>query len=145
MRWALYIVGLCLVVASAAWSYRITYHTQEVLDGVADLRRDIRREHEALSVLQADWAWLNRPARLEKLVRAHNDSLGLGAFQPEQFADLSEVPLPPVDDGLEPVALIGLDEVGPITPVVVFAPPPSPRPKRGRQDAVIVPVAGVSE
>ncbi|MEM7546564.1 MAG: cell division protein FtsL [Pseudomonadota bacterium] len=125
MRWAFYIVGLCLVVASAAWSYRVTYHTQTALDQVALLRSDIRREREAISVLKAEWAWLNRPARLERLVRDHGASLDLAALAPDQFAEISEIAMPPVDDGMEPVALIDLDEAGPET---IFAPPPQPRP-----------------
>ncbi|MEM7523293.1 MAG: hypothetical protein AAF360_05975 [Pseudomonadota bacterium] len=125
MRWALYIVGLCLVVASAFLSYRTTYGTQDTLESVADLRAEIGREREAISVLEAEWAWMNAPARLEALLAKHGAVLALRPVDPLQFAEATELPWPAIDDGLEPVALIDLDE---LAPDLLFAPRPRPRP-----------------
>ncbi|MEL6792636.1 MAG: cell division protein FtsL [Pseudomonadota bacterium] len=131
MRWALYLLGVGLVAMSASWSYKMTYRTQDAFAEVVDLRRDIAREREAITVLEAEWAWLNAPERLAALVKAHEDELGLSPMIPEHFARLDEIAEPPVDDGLEPVALIGMDEVGPVTlPNPVAAPAPRPRPVR---------------
>lgn len=125
MRWALYIFGVCLVVGSAFWSYRMTYGTQDMMDAVRALRAEIRAEREAIAVLEAEWAWMNAPARLEALAEAHRPRLALRPMTPDRFADLAEVAEPPVDDGLEPVALIDLDEVG---AALSLAPRPTPRP-----------------
>ena len=79
----------------------------------------------AIAVLQADWAYLNAPERLERLVAENASRLGLKPIIPERFAELSEIDPPQPDDGMEPVAIIGLDE---IKPRLGAAPPPSPRP-----------------
>lgn len=125
MRWALYIAGFAIVVVAAAWSYRVTYATQGAFDAAAKLRGEIRREREAIAVLEAEWAWLNAPARLSRLVAENNDILGLAPMTPDVFAVMSEIETPSPDDGLEPVAIIDLDEAGPET---IFAPSPRPRP-----------------
>ena len=125
MRWALYIVGFAAVVLSAAWSYRVTYATQSALDDAQRLRWEIRREREAIAVLEAEYAWLNAPERLAALVRANNDILRLKPMTPEIFAVMSEIEYPAPDDGMEPVAIIDLDDVGPET---FFSPAPRPRP-----------------
>lgn len=127
MRSALYIFGLMLVVITAFWSYRTTYATQDGYDAIAKLRRDISREREAIAVLNAEWAYLNAPARLEELTALHRAELGLGPLTPDHFAMLAEVAEPPPDDGMEPVAIIDLDDVA---AGVVDAPPPRPRPAR---------------
>ena len=131
MRWALYLCGVALAVAVGAWSYQVTYATQDAFKEVSKLRRDIAREREAIAVLQAEWAWLNAPERLTALVKEHEAELGLVPMAPERFARIDEIELPPIDDGMEPVALIGMDEVGPVTlPTPTAAPAPQPRPVR---------------
>ena len=131
MRWVLYIFGVALVVATAFWSYRMTYRTQDAFDRVAELRRDITREREAIAVLKAEWAWLNAPERLAALAKAHEGALGLAPMTPEVFARVDEIEEPPVDDGMEPVALIGMEEVGPVSlPTPEASPAPRPRPIR---------------
>ena len=131
MRWILYIFGVALVVATAFWSYRMTYRTQDAFDQVAELRREITREREAIAVLEAEWAWLNSPERIAALVKTHEDELGLFPMAPETFARVDEIAEPPVDDGMEPVALIGFEEVGPVSlPTPEASPAPRPRPIR---------------
>ncbi len=44
---------------------------------------------------------------------------------PERFAELYEIDPPQPDDGMEPVAIIGLDE---LAPRLGSAPAPTPRP-----------------
>lgn len=137
MRWALYLVGFVMVVATAFWSYRMTYRTQNALDRVASLRGEIAREREAIAVLQAEWAWLTAPERLRALVEAHADDLKLEPMTPERFARIDEIAEPPVDDGLDPVALIDLDEAGPATlPTPTAAPAPRPRPALAERVAI---------
>lgn len=117
MRWALYIIGAALIVVASFWSYSVTYATQARLDEIAKLNRKIAIEREAIRVLAADWAWLNAPDRLARLVAAHNDVLKLEPMEPERFAEVAEAPLKQPDDGLAPVALIDLDAVSPEDPV----------------------------
>lgn len=129
MRWALYLAGVALVVVTAFWSYRMTYGTQDALDEAAELRREIARERESIAVLSVEWAWLTSPERLAALAKEHDLALGLLPMAPERFARIDEIAEPPVDDGLEPVDLIGLRDIGPVTlPNPDAAPAPRPRP-----------------
>jgi hypothetical protein len=83
-------VGVC-----ATWAYRVNYATQEALNRLADLRAAIAAEREALSVLNAEWAYLNRPDRLAALVAGPGAGLGLVPLQPEHFAAAGMVAFPP--------------------------------------------------
>lgn len=95
MRTVLYLSGIVLVAVCATWAYRVNYATQEAMNRVADLRAQIDEEQEALAVLRAEWAYLNRPDRLKALVKANEKALGLVDLTPDQFGDIASVPFPP--------------------------------------------------
>ncbi len=95
MRWGLYLSAAVLVAVCATWAYRVNYATQEALGRLADLRAEIAAEREALSVLTAEWAYLNRPDRLAALVAGPGAALGLVPLGPESFAEAAMVAYPP--------------------------------------------------
>lgn len=100
MTWLLRGSAVVLVVVCATWAYRVNYATQEALNRVADLRGEIAREREALVVLNAEWAYLNRPDRLRALVAANGEALGLVELTPEQFGEAAMVAYPPEPEDL---------------------------------------------
>lgn len=102
MRLVLYVSSAVLVVVCATWAYRVNYATQEAMNRVADLRAEIAREREALGVLEAEWAYLNRPDRLRALVDANAATLALVELAPDQFADVGMVAFPPPPDPTVP-------------------------------------------
>lgn len=91
MRSLLYITSALAVMALAYWAYSENYKTQAALDRVEQLQRDIGQMHEQLTVLRAEWAYLNRPDRLRELARMNYDRLGLAALLPEQFGRVDQV------------------------------------------------------
>lgn len=95
MRWALYLSAAVLVAVCATWAYRVNYATQEALNRLADLRAEIAAERESLSVLNAEWAYLNRPDRLSALIAGPGSALGLVPLAPEQFGNVVMVAYPP--------------------------------------------------
>lgn len=95
MRLTLYLSSCVVVAMLATWAYRVNYATQEALDRVAALHAEIAREREAVAVLRAEWAYLNRPDRLRALVAAHAEALGLEPLAPEQFGAPAMVAYPP--------------------------------------------------
>lgn len=103
MRIVVALSAIVLVVVAATWVYRVNYRTQAALDHVAALRAELRERREAISVLRAEWAYLNRPDRLRALAAPYAESLGLAPLAPEQFAGISEIPFPQADDSLPPV------------------------------------------
>jgi hypothetical protein len=88
-------VAILAVVASAAWAYHINYRTKTALGRVEKLRGQIAAEREAAEVLRVEWAYLNAPERLARLVELNNDRLGLEPIAPRQFDDVSAIPFPP--------------------------------------------------
>ena len=98
MRIVLPLSAAVLVVVSATWAYRVNYATQEAMGRLDDLRQEIAAEREAIAVLNAEWAYLNRPDRLKALVATNAAALGLEELTPEQFGEASMVAFPPEPD-----------------------------------------------
>lgn len=95
MRTFFYILTTMCVIGLAFWAYRENYATQGALSDTRELRRDIRMGHERLSILRAEWAYLNRPDRLRDLADINFDRLGLFPLRPEQFGHVDQVSYPP--------------------------------------------------
>ena len=108
MRIVLQLSAAVLVVVSATWAYRVNYATQEAMGRLDDLRQQIAGEREAIAVLNAEWAYLNRPDRLQALVAANADALGLAELTPDQFGEVTMVAFPP-----EPEAIVAVGEPAP--------------------------------
>lgn len=91
--------GLALGVASmivvAVWAYNVTYQTRQAFGRLAELRTEIAAEGQAVQVLRVEWAWLNAPHRLQRLVKENNAELQLVRLAPERFSYASSVPFPP--------------------------------------------------
>ncbi len=103
------------VMALAFWAYRENYATQAVLDDVERLEREIAETREALSVLRAEWAYLNRPDRLRDLAELNFDRLGLLPLLPEQFSAVDQVTYPQpevLSEMSDPIDVIGEEEAG---------------------------------
>ena len=100
MRGFIYVLTALAVFGLAFWAYRENYATQQVLKDTRALQREIGAAQVRLSVLRAEWAYLNRPQRLRELAEINFDSLGLLPLRPDQFGRVDEVSYP-VPDELE--------------------------------------------
>ncbi|MFV0292908.1 MAG: cell division protein FtsL [Paracoccus sp. (in: a-proteobacteria)] len=98
MKSVLYLLIAMVVMVLAFWAYRENYRTQDALNEMEAVQRDIAGLREQLVVLRAEWAYLNRPARLRELVQLNAGKLNLGPITSEQFIDTSKIdyPSPPV-------------------------------------------------
>jgi hypothetical protein len=90
----LYLCAGALVVGCAYWAYQVNYDTQEAIRRVDGLRAQIAAEREALSVLNAEWAYLTRPDRLRVLAEANFSDLQLMPMTAGHFADPAMVAYP---------------------------------------------------
>lgn len=117
------------VVASAAWAYHVNYKTRNALDRIDVLRSQIAAEREAVEVLRVEWAYLNAPERLARLVAKNNEDLLLQPMGPEAFDTISSVPFPPQstpEPDAAPSDPIVVSERQPM--VLARVPQPAPRP-----------------
>jgi len=94
MRSFFYILSAMAVMSLAYWAYQENYKTQQAVGEVKRLHRQIGREREALAVLNAEWAYLNRPDRLRELAEINFDRLGLLPFMPDQFGRVDQIAFP---------------------------------------------------
>jgi hypothetical protein len=112
MRNLTLILSAFAVMALAFWAYRENYRTQAEIAVVKNLQSEIRQLKESLSVLNAEWAYLNRPDRLRELADLNFARLGLLPLNPEQFGDVAtitypDLALPPITNPIETAAAQG--------------------------------------
>lgn len=106
MRSLLFFLSALAVIGTGYWAYHENYRTQDELDRVDALRRDIGEARERLAILRAEWAYLNRPDRLRDLAEMNYSRLGLMPLRPDQFASVRDVTFPvpePVIQITEPI------------------------------------------
>ena len=96
MRAVLYILTTICVVALAFWAYRENYATQTELRKMDVLHAEIRKSHARLAVLRAEWAYQNRPDRLQDLADLNFETLGLMPLHAEQFGMVDQISYPPI-------------------------------------------------
>lgn len=112
MRGFATVLTMLCVIGLGYWAYHQTILTQSAAREVRQLQSAIAAEHERLSILRAEWAFLNRPDRLRELADFNFERLGLLPLAPEQFALAAEIPypLPPepeFPDGPDAETLLG--------------------------------------
>lgn len=114
MKTLLNLLATLAVMGLAFWAYQENYQTQAALRKSAQLKREIGELRETLAVLEAEWAYLNRPARLEELAEINFDRLGLLPLEPSQFTpvELVAFPPPPMLSVSTPIEVVGHLAVG---------------------------------
>jgi hypothetical protein len=130
-------LAMAAVVAAAAWAYNVNYQTKMALARVDGLRAEIAAEREAVEVLRVEWAYLNAPDRLTRLVAMNNDRLDLVPMGPQHFDEVAAVPFPPSPapelPGKAPGEPTGApDPEAPDSPALVEATPEPPLEISGR-------------
>ncbi len=115
MRTLLFITSALAVMGLAFWAYQENYKTQDRLAEVRRLQQEIGDARARLTILRAEWAYLNRPDRLRDLADINFDRLGLLPMAPTQFGRVDEVAyparvLPPILNPVEVFAATGEDE-----------------------------------
>ena len=90
MRKIVAVSAFVALVVSAFALYAITYDTGRLSDEVGELNAKIAAREAELAVLTAEKANLTRPARIDRLVRAHLTTLR--PTNPRQLGTIAELP-----------------------------------------------------
>lgn len=98
MRSFFYVLSALAVIGLAYWAYHENYRTQAAIGRAERLEDQISIARQRLRVLNAEWAYLNRPSRLRELADINFDRLGLMPLEAEQFGRIDEVGYPPEED-----------------------------------------------
>jgi cell division protein FtsL len=87
-------IVVCWLVAGSVTALILFQIKQEVYtleQEIADTQRDILRDQESVHVLQAEWSYLNDPARIAALAERH---LKLAPIPPERIIAFDDLPMP---------------------------------------------------
>ncbi len=109
---------LCTSFVALILVYGQKYRTEDVQSQVIALQSDIVGQKQILNGLNADWAFLNQPARLQSIVERHADTLDIAPIVVAQYGSLSDVPMRPAlpdSDGLDALLMsleAGIDPNG---------------------------------
>src|ERR1700733_1606077 len=98
----IHLIVVAALVAAAVHVYKIKFEATVQAERVAHLRAEIRREHDTIATLRAEWARIDNPARIQALAQRH---LTLKPLDPTQVESLDHVPekpaaLPPAPEPL---------------------------------------------
>jgi hypothetical protein len=107
MRGLFFVLAALAVMGLGFWAYQENYKTQAAIADVRGLHGEIGAAHERLSMLRAEWAYLNRPDRLSDLADLNFDRLGLLPLMPDAFGRVDQIiyPLPPILPITNPIEL----------------------------------------
>jgi cell division protein FtsL len=67
------IAMIVALVGSAVYAYSIKYQTSYRAEQIAKTKLEIKAEHDAISVLRAEWSFLTRPERIQQLSERYLD------------------------------------------------------------------------
>ena len=120
---------LVLVSTTAFAMFGVKYQVQALEDELARTNRASAAEEHELRVLEAEWAYLTRPATLEAMNRQF---LSLGPIATKQLhATASDIPLrppPPEPPAAEPSAIVAAAEPAPAPSAPEGVPVQAPEP-----------------
>jgi hypothetical protein len=89
-------LNIVLVVTSIAalvGVYALKYSVEETASEKAAIERQIDRQQADLSLLKADWAFLNQPANVAPIVTRHVAELNLQTLAQDQFGRFDTLPM----------------------------------------------------
>lgn len=86
------IFALFLTAVMSIALYQIKYESENEDQGIAALKQKVEFEKEAITVLRAEWSYLNKPERLQSLADRY---LELRPLRAEQIATFDDLPLRP--------------------------------------------------
>lgn len=82
------LIWLSAIAVAAFGLYRVKYEVQHLEQSLGLEHHSILQQQEALHILNAEWSYLNQPARIADLASRHLDLLPLSANKVVQLENL---------------------------------------------------------
>jgi hypothetical protein len=80
-------------IAALVGVYALKYTVEGTASEKASIERQIDRQQADLSLLKADWAFLNQPANVAPIVTRHVAELNLQPLAQDQFGRFDNLPM----------------------------------------------------
>jgi hypothetical protein len=90
-------IWVAVIMVSAFGLYRVKYEVQSIRAQIRETSAELAQERESLHVVAAEWAYLNRPERLQRLAEKYlntdptNEHLNVS-----QVAEVEAIPFPQI-------------------------------------------------
>ena len=91
MRSFIYTLTFACLVGLAFWAYQENIKTKHAIANTEKLQKEIGIAQASLSILRAEWAYLNRPDRLTELVDLNFGRLQLVPLRASNFLEVDEI------------------------------------------------------
>ena len=91
VRTLIYAITFANLMGLAFWAYQENIKTKNALALTEELQKEIGSARASLSILRAEWAYLNRPDRLTELVDLNYGRLQLVPLRASNFLDVDEI------------------------------------------------------
>ena len=91
MRGFIYTLTFACLVGLAFWAYQENIKTKSAIAHTEKLQKEIGISRARLSILKAEWAYLNRPDRLTELVDLNFGRLQLVPLRASNFLEVDEI------------------------------------------------------
>ena len=91
LRFLLFATLIVSTFSLGLWAYKINYESRAASQRVNDLEKSILSLNKEVKILNAEWAHLNSPERLRKLVEYYFLELRLNPINPDDFIAFSEI------------------------------------------------------
>lgn len=89
-------IVLAFTAAAALISvYALKFSVEESASERYALGREIEQQEGQLSLLKADWAYLNQPSHIQPMATRHAEALGLQIIEQKQIASFADLPMRP--------------------------------------------------
>ena len=85
------LIWMLVIVVAAFLLYEVKYEVQSLKSQVAETSHRLEAEKEAMHVVAAEWAYLNRPQRLQQLAAKY---LASSEVTVDKVADIQAIPFP---------------------------------------------------
>ena len=87
------VILVCTSIVLLVAVYALKYSVSDTAGEKSDLQRTIERQTADLSLLKADWAFLNQPANVAPIVNRHVAELNLQTLAQDQFGRFDTLPM----------------------------------------------------
>ena len=106
VRFLLFSIAIISTFGLGSWAYKINYESRAASQRVKGLESAILSATQEIKILKAEWATLNNPERLRKLVEYYFLELRLSPINPDDFISFSQIQWDK-DNEKAPTALVG--------------------------------------